>query len=118
MTAPMSAEEIQFCMHDAVVQLDADTAERLNLATIAVSAMAEREAALVAERDALRKMWAQAESDIAALVREVEALRATLERIATQGPNYGHDGTRETWKHWADIAQEAIDAARAEARDG
>ncbi len=34
--------------------------------------------------------------------------RQVLERIATQGPHYGPDGTRETWKHWSDIARDAL----------
>lgn len=34
--------------------------------------------------------------------------RQALERIATQGPHYGPDGTRETWKHWSDIARDAL----------
>lgn len=122
-------------------------AERANELASRLAAMAEREAALVARVAELEESFARAglnareaqtkahEATIAlgtakaeiarlelvqvpALVKEVEALRATLERIAKQGPNYGPDGTRETWKHWAVIAQEAIDDARAEARDG
>ncbi|WP_282275242.1 hypothetical protein [Stenotrophomonas sp. PS02297] len=37
--------------------------------------------------------------------------RAALEQIATQGPHYGPDGTRETWKHWSDMARDALIAA-------
>ncbi|WP_267122731.1 hypothetical protein [Xanthomonas sacchari] len=39
---------------------------------------------------------------------EIRRLRAALKSIATQGPNYGPDGTRNTWRHWADIAREAL----------
>ncbi|WP_440986241.1 hypothetical protein ACQHIH_21310 (plasmid) [Xanthomonas sontii] len=39
---------------------------------------------------------------------EIGRLRAALELIATQGPNYGPDGTRQTWRHWSDIAREAL----------
>lgn len=34
--------------------------------------------------------------------------RHALERIASQGPHYGPDGTRETWQHWSDIARDAL----------
>lgn len=34
--------------------------------------------------------------------------RQALERIASQGPHYGPDGTRETWQHWCEIARDAL----------
>lgn len=34
--------------------------------------------------------------------------RQALERITSQGPHYGPDGTRETWQHWSDIARDAL----------
>jgi len=43
---------------------------------------------------------------------EVERLRAGLERIATQGPFLGPDGTPATWKHWAHIASETLNQAK------
>lgn len=55
-------------------------------------------AKLIAERDALAKRIAE--------------LEAAIDRIASQGPHFGPDGTMATWKHWADIAREA----RAEAK--
>lgn len=36
--------------------------------------------------------------------------RLALERIAEQGASYGPDGTRNTWVHWADLAQQALDS--------
>jgi hypothetical protein len=47
---------------------------------------------------------ARAEERAAAAAREAE-LRRVLKTIADQGPNYGPDGTRETWVHWSEIAR-------------
>ncbi|MDQ1090661.1 hypothetical protein QE400_000074 [Xanthomonas sacchari] len=38
----------------------------------------------------------------------IRRLRAALEVIATQGPSFGPDGTRQTWRHWAEIARDAL----------
>lgn len=48
---------------------------------------------------------------------EIERLKSALERIAKQGPHYGHDGTYATWEHWKDIASEALTEANQLFRD-
>lgn len=45
--------------------------------------MAEREVEMVAERDALRKMWTQSESDLAALREDAERYRWIASKIET-----------------------------------
>lgn len=46
-----------------------------------------------------------------AAFQEVGRLREALHLIANQGPHYGPDGTLKTWRHWADIARDAIKPA-------
>lgn len=124
--APMSAEEALKAIDDAVWFTGIALGEKsrgfhvLSRARTAVAAMAEREAALVAERDALRKMWTQAESDIAALRADAERYRLLRDPpdmpavvwIEGRGNQY-IDSEWLTGEH----ADAAIDAARAEARD-
>ena len=68
-------------------------------AALEMSRSADAVAALIAERDALKRMWAQAEQDIAEQGRRIAELEAE------------RDALRED-------ACRLIDAARAEARDG
>ena len=45
-----------------------------------------------------------ARADLKALLAEIERLRASLEKIANQGEHASGTG----WKHWARIAEEAL----------
>lgn len=44
----------------------------------------------------------------AGLIAENAALRRHLQVIADQGPNFGPDGTCMTWRHWRDLAKDAL----------
>jgi len=125
--APMSAEEALKAIDDAVWFTGIALGEKsrgfhvLSRARTAVAAMAEREAALVAERDALRKMWTQAESDIAALRADAERYRW----LRSRNFGFAHDEACRgiatcRWGYWpydtdeghAAVMDAAIDAAR------
>ncbi|MGZ1522262.1 hypothetical protein [Xanthomonas citri] len=57
---------------------------------------------------ALRQAGVASDGNDASTITSIRRLRAALELIATQGPHFGHDGTQETWVHWADIARKAL----------
>ncbi|MEC3886274.1 hypothetical protein [Xanthomonas campestris] len=57
---------------------------------------------------ALRQAGVASDGSDASTITTIRRLRAALELIATQGPHFGHDGTQETWMHWADIARKAL----------
>lgn len=49
---------------------------------------------------------------------EIVRLRIALQQISDTDANFGPDGTRESWKHWRDIAREAMAASGGEKADG
>ncbi|MCD7096902.1 hypothetical protein [Stenotrophomonas sp. MMGLT7] len=51
---------------------------------------------------------AQADPSYDIACATIRRLRAALELIAAQGANAGPDGTRTSWRHWSDIASEAL----------
>lgn len=56
------------------------------------------------ERELFEKPFARAERAEA----NADHFRAALERIATQGPHHGPDGTMGSWQHWCEIARQAL----------
>lgn len=84
-------------------------------------------APLQAENERLRaevERWLSEATEVAngaaiavqAAEARAERLAEALRVIANQGPHYGPDGTYKTWRHWADIAHDAL--AQEEDRHG
>lgn len=120
-TAPLQAE---------IEALRAQLDEQCRLHAIGM----ERELALITERDRLRmeldRLQQQYDERTACMIvhrgaalacsdavraaycdehERAERLAEALREIASQGPHYGPDGTYKTWRHWADIARDALE---------
>ncbi|QRD71756.1 hypothetical protein H8Z72_22680 (plasmid) [Xanthomonas citri pv. citri] len=61
-----------------------------------------------AQVDELLDQVDQAREFVKEAVKQRDAAVAALEVIAQQGPIYGPDGTRSSWRHWTEIAREAL----------
>lgn len=66
------------------------------------------------ERELFEKPFARAERAEA----NADHFRAALERIATQGPHHGPDGTMGSWQHWCEIARQTLDNEPGENKAG